>query len=104
MCVLILLFGCKKEPPKPKPCDPIIVSETIYNEEFKKKFDSIMPLFSKLQAENDSLKAVNNILANKLLSSNLMIENARYYVNITIKNPSQDIFLKGWMRRALEIE
>lgn len=100
-----LFFGCKKEQPKPTPCDPIIVTETVYvGEGYKNKFDSIAPLLTKIQAENDSLTAINNIIAGKLLSSNLMIENARYYLKITINNPSQDKFLKGWMRRALEVE
>lgn len=36
-----------------------------------------------------------------LLHKKLIIANTRFYLNITIKNPSQDKFLRGWSNRAL---
>jgi len=34
--------------------------------------------------------------------ANFKLERIRYYLNITLKNPTQDKFLKGWVRRAIE--
>ena len=34
--------------------------------------------------------------------ANFKLERVRYYLNITLKNPTQDKFLKGWVRRAIE--
>lgn len=50
----------------------------------------------------DSLKRVVSELNDKLFVSNYKIERVRYYLNIAINNPSQDKFLKGWVRRAIE--
>lgn len=36
-----------------------------------------------------------------LLHKKLIIANTKFYLNITIKNPSQDKFLRGWSNRAL---
>lgn len=53
------------------------------------------------QKKIDSLKALNNKLGKKLLHSELIITNAKFYLNIANKNPSQQKFLRGWMNRAL---
>ena len=45
--------------------------------------------------QNDSLKT-------ELILSNYKIEKVRFYLNITIKKPSQTKFLKGWIKRAIE--
>lgn len=49
----------------------------------------------------DSLKVINNKLGKELLHNKLIIQNAKYYLNIANKNPSQQKFLRGWMNRAL---
>lgn len=53
---------------------------------------------------SDSLKKSNHEFATKLLHSNLIITNAKYYLNIVNRNPSQQKFLRGWMNRALNQE
>ncbi|MCF3107333.1 hypothetical protein LL912_00940 [Niabella sp. CC-SYL272] len=68
------------------PSDPI--HDTIYLMDIKK---------------SDSLKRVNDALAHRLLATELTLNQARYYVKITIKNPSQTKFLKGWLRRVLDL-
>ena len=72
------------------------------------KIDSVQESMRYLKQENiillkryDSLKVDNNKLAKDLLHNKLVIENARYYLNIVNKNPSQQKFLRGWMNRAL---
>jgi hypothetical protein len=45
---------------------------------------------------------VNDTLARRLLYARLVISNVKYYLNICIRNPKQDKFLKGWIRRAVQ--
>lgn len=49
----------------------------------------------------DSLVIVADTFAKQLLHARLVLSNVKYYLNICIKNPSQDKFLKGWIRRAV---
>lgn len=72
------------------------------------RIDSVTESMRYLKQENtvllkryDSLKSDNNKLAKDLLHQKLVIENARYYLNIVNKNPTQQKFLRGWMNRAL---
>ncbi|CAB4218311.1 Peptidoglycan binding domain containing protein [uncultured Caudovirales phage] len=55
-----------------------------------------------LVAVSDSLKAVNDTLRKKLFLSNYKVEKVKFYLGICMKNSSQDKFLKGWIRRAVE--
>lgn len=48
-----------------------------------------------LRIENDSLRS-------KLFLVTYKVERVRYYLNIALRNPSQDKFLKGWVKRAIE--
>lgn len=50
----------------------------------------------------DSIAFVNRRLADSLLHKKLIISNVQYYLNICLKNPSQDKFLKGWIKRAVQ--
>lgn len=38
----------------------------------------------------------------KLFHAEYRLERVRYYLNICLRNPTQDKFLKGWVRRAIE--
>lgn len=99
-------------------CSPIIVkdkdkvSEIAVEEPkaFEKKVDTVYVhnvqtdtvfienmLYKK---QYDSLKVVNDTLAARLLYNKLVIKNAKYYLNITNRNPSQAKFLRGWMNRV----
>lgn len=57
---------------------------------------------NKTRLKVDSLQAANDSIGRKLLLSNYKVEKVRYYLNITLRDRSQDKFLKGWIRRALE--
>lgn len=50
------------------------------------------------------LKSKNDTLKTHLFVSNYKVERVRYYLNICLKDKtgSQDKFLKGWIRRAIE--
>lgn len=57
-----------------------------------------------LTAARDSLKLMalqNDSLKADLFLSNFKVEKVRYYLNICLKNKTQDKFLKGWIRRAI---
>jgi hypothetical protein len=41
-------------------------------------------------------------LRNALYLANFRIERVRFYLNICLKNSSQDKFLKGWIGRAIK--
>ena len=103
--ILFLLTGCKQAEIKPtiieKPFEVIRI-DTI----FIPKTDTVFITKSdvsviQLQKSIDSLKTANNKLGKRLLHSELVITNAKYYLNIVNKNPSQQKFLRGWMNRAL---
>ncbi len=51
---------------------------------------------------HDQLKKENDSLRSRLFVVNYKIERVRYYLNIALQNPSQDKFLKGWVKRAIE--
>lgn len=57
-----------------------------------------------LQRRVDSMQVASDTLAARLLHARLMIENARYYLRIANRSPSQQKFLRGWMNRALEVK
>lgn len=68
---------------------------------YQKKFDSLILVNAKLNQEKDSIDKLNHIVAQELLHKKLIIENAKTYLNIVNKNPTQQKFLRGWMNRAL---
>ncbi|WDF45237.1 putative peptidoglycan-binding domain-containing protein [Chryseobacterium sp. KACC 21268] len=81
---------------------PIIKTDTLRIDlGYQHKYDSLMIVSFRKDLKIDSLYSDNQKLAKDLLHKKLIIKNAQYYLNITVKNPKQDKFLKGWMRRAL---
>lgn len=98
-----MLFSCKPNCPETKIPDPVIVKDTVYVDlEYKAKNDSLELVISKMQFQKDSIDLLNNRLATELMNERLVIQNAKYYVNIVNKNRSQEKFLLGWMNRALK--
>jgi hypothetical protein len=51
--------------------------------------------------KTDSLQHTIDSLRTKLFIANYKLERVKYYLNITIKDPSQTKFLKGWIKRAI---
>jgi len=97
------LFSCKPNCPETKVPEPIIVKDTVFVDlEFRAKNDSLKDVIRKLNFQQDSINRLNNRLATKLMNERLVIQNAKYYVNIVNKNRTQEKFLLGWMNRALK--
>lgn len=74
------------------------VDSTLSNE---KKYNILLNEKNRLDSLNSVYIEKNKSDAKQLLHKKFVTTNAQFYLNITIKNPSQDKFLKGWMRRAL---
>lgn len=48
-----------------------------------------------LRRENDSLRTV-------LFQAQFKVNKVRYYLKICLRNPTQDKYLKGWIKRAIQ--
>jgi len=53
-----------------------------------------------LRTALDSVARDNHILATRLLTARLTIGQAKYYLAIVNRNPSQIKFIKGWLNRV----
>lgn len=100
----LVLFSCKTPCPEQKKVpEPITSKDTVYVDlEFKAKNDSLELVIEKIQFQKDSINRLNERLATELMNERLVIQNAKYYVNVVNKNRSQQKFLLGWMNRALK--
>ncbi len=99
------LSGCKPAPTKPTPVE---VAAT-YNEQLHNKIitlDSLNTLkTSQVMFLTDSIQKLHvslDSLKSSLFVSNYKIERVKYYLKICYKKPSQDVFLKGWVNRAVQ--
>lgn len=105
--LLMIVFSCKstgQEVPKELSKVDLKKDSIIYIEVdlgYKKKYDSLIVVNLNFATKNDSLKVLNKKIASELLHKKLIIENAKFYLNIANKKPSQQKFLRGWMNRAL---
>lgn len=83
---------------------PIQVKEiTVYDTVFITEPDTgCITELHRLQREFADLKFTKDSISNKLFLSNYKVEKVRYYLNICLRDRTQDKFLKGWIRRAIE--
>ena len=82
-------------------------ADTVYVNVDRKIIDTMIVVKScdSIGMYKDSIKLLlskNDSLTNKLFISNYKVEKVRYYLNICLRNKTQDRFLKGWVRRAIE--
>lgn len=91
---VFFVIGCNN--PKvevQKKCDPVI--EYVYRTDSTDVSDS-------LYAELSRYKSAYSVLRDSLIVQNYKINRVKFYLNICMKNPKQDKFLKGWVRRAVQ--
>lgn len=103
---LLMLFTCLVSCKTPCPDlsipAPLVLKDTVVLDfDYKAKNDSLSIVILKLEQTVTDQNEINRKLASELLNERLVIENAKYYVNIVNKNRSQEKFLLGWMNRAL---
>lgn len=101
----IIMVSCSSQvQPTVKYIEPI---KTIPQELGQRVFecDSTLTILEiRIVQLQDSLKLYqlkNDTLKTQLFLSNYKIEKVRFYLNICLKKPSNDKFLKGWIRRAI---
>jgi hypothetical protein len=104
--LLLILAACNNNklnsapPPPPCPYDSMRVSDSA-------RIASLEAHIADLLSEKKEVihirdKRVEDSLITALFIANYKVERVRYYLNICLKNPSQDKFLKGWIRRAIQ--
>ena len=91
--LLLGILGCKQDPPAVIPCPPCPSIDTSQFHAARIQYDA--------QRISDSL--VIDSLKTELFLSKFTIEKVKFYVEICLKKPSQDKFLKGWIRRTVGI-
>jgi hypothetical protein len=67
----------------------------------KIKNDSLLLVIDSLQVKDTLLSHKYDSVRTSLYNSNFKIERVKYYLNICLKNPTQDKFLKGWIKRTV---
>ncbi|WNN12497.1 hypothetical protein MA9V2_248 [Chryseobacterium phage MA9V-2] len=86
-----------------KSFDDEVIASPIFTEadSAKDKFIVYLGVIEKIETEIiPTLKEQELEISRSTLHKKLVVANAQYYLNITLRNPSQDKFLKGWTRRA----
>lgn len=105
----ILLFNCNAH--KKTDCTELVTKIFELNSKISYLDKTIDSLNIKLNARpiyiTDTLFIENkcedvNHIKDELFIANYKLERVRYYLNICLRNKSQDKFLKGWIRRALQ--
>jgi hypothetical protein len=114
---LFLLFACngnKKEQQhnsNDKSTYPDIAYESLLKStELKKKridtllyrYDSLSKKYDSLFKKNIVLQAKTDSLKTKLFLSNYKVEKVKFYLRIVERKPSQKVFLRGWVTRAVK--
>lgn len=95
----IFFYSCSN----PKSPDPEIkiIHDTVYVSVKSETPISTLPVSDCIPRLN-KLSKINDSLSAKLFVSNFKINKVKFYLNICLKNSSQDKFLKGWIRRAVQ--
>lgn len=64
--------------------------------------DSLAVAFKHIATINDSLQHFNDSLRTALFRANYKLIRTQYYVNICMKRPVNDKYLKGWIRALFQ--
>lgn len=71
-----------------------------------KNYDSLLlrllQVTDSIKTENYLLKKENKAYRSQLFLAKYKLEKIRFYIKICMRKPSQDKFLKGWVRRVVE--
>lgn len=102
--ICLAFAGCVASKPEPKQPVPTVVHrvDTVVRVDTIYRAIPVYCAADSIRLRYDSLRIVADTVAARLLHSRLIISNVRYYLNIALRSPSQDKFLKGWIKRALE--
>jgi hypothetical protein len=76
-------------------CEDLLKQDTALINQLNDQMITMGHQVNELQRKNDTLQ-------DQLFSSNYKVERVRYYLSIALKNKSQQKFLPGWIKRAIE--
>jgi hypothetical protein len=113
LIAIVFALGCKTSPQSKcdYSADSIRITERLnayydtilYEKENEIKLkDSIIAAKPQPRIENTISKKTLDSLTDELYSVKYKVERVRYYLNICLRKPSQDRFLKGWIKRAIQ--
>jgi hypothetical protein len=99
-----VIYTCRhyadNQAPKPTPVE--VASDTVAVVVLNHPQDSVIFQPVARPAKCDSIKKLSDSIAAKLFLAQYKLERVKYYLKICLRNPSQDKFLKGWIKRAIE--
>lgn len=109
-----LMLSCNGN--KAKPADPITAlsgtmidscqhwmhEDSLLIESLNDQLTDLSLQVSRCQNTHGNCDQIVDSLKTKLFVSDYKVERVRHYLNITLRNPSQTKFLKGWIKRAIE--
>lgn len=113
LLAIVFAIGCKTSPQVKcdYTADSLRIAERInayydtilYNKETEILYkDSVILSLSEFRSELPTPKKTLDSLTDQLYAAKYKIERVRFYLNICLRNPSQDKFLKGWIKRAIQ--
>jgi len=98
LLAISIMFSCNQK--KPCPAYPDIIRvDTV---EVPVPVSSADLSTIDFRSYQDSIVKVIDTLKTNLFISEYKVEKVKYYLSIVLRNPSQEKFLKGWIRRAVE--
>lgn len=99
--ISILLFSCYN--PK-NDCSQIEKQYAAQIDSIKLKNVSLLQIISIVENKNKELEKNIYVLNDSITYKNIQINDVKKYLKICIKDPSQNKFLLGWCRRAVNYE
>lgn len=97
---LFLLVACQ-----PKPAPPLMATDTagtVLTAPVAVLVNVPCPSIDSLFTERMELKRERDSLKTELFLAQFTVTRVRYYLDICLRNPTQDKFLKGWIKRAIQ--
>lgn len=83
--------------------DSLLHRFAVISDKYTHVLDSVIIENTKLSAQNIELRNDLYSVKTKLFNSNYRLLRIKEYIRICMRNPSQDKFLKGWVRRVIEL-
>lgn len=97
---LFLVIACQ-----PKPAPPLMATDTagtVLMAPAAVLINVPCPAIDSLITEQMKIKKERDSLKTELFMAQFTVTRVKYYLDICLKNPSQDKFLKGWIKRAIQ--
>lgn len=111
LILIVTLFSCKNKS-RADEVPLVTVDSLVIVQPIHAYYDTVLNGIERDMAIKDSIifslqsvqtnKKLVDSLRNALYAANFKLERVKFYLNICLKNPTQDKFLKGWLVRAVK--